>query len=43
VAAKWQTTYTFIGPAEQEIPNNIKGIVVQALLLEKLKKTLTQI
>ena len=31
---------TFIGQAEQEIPNKIEGIPLQALFLEKLKKTL---
>ena len=31
---------TCIGQAEQEIPNKIDGIVLQALFLEKLKKTL---
>lgn len=30
---------TFIGPTELEILNNIEDIVVQALPLEKLKKT----
>ena len=31
---------TFIGQAEQKIPNKIEGVVLQERFLEKLKKTL---